>query len=161
MRLVHKDGIMINDNMYDGRNSEWFDNLCGCGYDESYDNLQRYMNVDLPECASEEDKAECKEYGYGARYITVENYMKWYYLCKPHKDAGWFTTYEMWKMDNKNWAPDFDTIKHSLNKDDNPADFIFTEVVNPYDCNTYIIKNLPTAVETNPADYIIYFYFDR
>ena len=56
-----------------------------------------------------------------------------------------------------NKIPYLHTIKDS---DDNIHDWHFREVIDPYNCDAAVIRELPEETQNNPEDYILYFYFD-
>lgn len=167
MKLIHKDGRMVNDNLYDGRNSEWFDSLVGNGFDitGAYDELQEYIGPGLPLNAAEEDKNNLKIEGYyGAHQINAADYKSWYDRCKPHIYAGWVTVYQDWIYRTKGIPVEADAIKLNLTTEDNPANYMFKEFTNKYDCNTCVLKQIMSSKDIDIAnldEYIIYFYFDR
>ena len=163
MKLVHKNGTMIHNNLFDGRNSEWFDNLQGHGWDESgvYDALNLLLQCGLPEQATDEDRRNINELGYYNPYhINLKDYLEWFVKYKPEVDAGWFSTYDCWRIDNKHWYPHDEGIKHYLDNDDNIHDWHFREVIDPYNCDAAVIRELPEETQNHPEDYILYFYFD-
>ena len=166
MKLIHKDGEMINSNLYDGRDSEWFDNLINNGFDITgvYNELQKYIEPGLPLNAAEEDKNNLKTVGYyGAHQINLADYKFWYDNYKPHVYAGWVTIYQEWVYLTKGIPVEVDAIKLDLTTEDNPANYVFREFTNEHDCNTLIIKQIMNSKNidiSNLDEYIIYFYFD-
>ena len=175
MFVVNKDSHkIIIDDLYDGRNSNWFDNI-SCrdkGDDEAYDHL--YVNYDLPEHFVE---ANNKEYivknedgtnytGYfDFTYITVEKFLKWFYKYRPDVFAGWVTRYEAWNWEKRHILPnEFGDhyIKRTLDKDDVLQDYVFMEFEDDWDPSRNIAKMLEEAVSNNriTGDDLLVWYFD-
>lgn len=106
----------------------------GRGWDESgvYDALYSLFQCGLPEQATDEDRRNINELGYYNPYhINLKDYLEWFVKYKPEVDAGWFSTYDCWRIDNKHWYPHDESIKHYLDSDDNIHDWHFREVIDP------------------------------
>ena len=138
--FICQDNKVIQSNIYDGRNSEWFDNLQGSGWDDVYDKLP--MVYGWPSMVPDELKEEySREKGcYGYHHILVKNYKIWYVEYNPYKRAGWVTTYDKWKMENQGYIPE--TAKTYLDEDDVLADMYFVEWKNEYDPSTWLYNYL-------------------
>ena len=90
--------------MFDGRNSEWFNNLSGTSIsDPTYHELCRHSgwkNINCPEelykeyCEPQEGDNICYFYGHTA--IKVGDFLDWFYYCCPDKKAGYAPRYTAW-----------------------------------------------------------------
>lgn len=152
---IVKDKKIIKKDIFDGRNTEWFNNLQGRGIKEEYEYLPKSdYEKQAPDTMKLEKLYDLDYYGFGC--INVGDYKKWFYEYKPNYDAGWVTTYEKWKWDCKHIEPT--EVYKELPKDINPADWHFIEFKIPYDCSSWLVRYL---LENNIEDdaYIIY-YFD-
>ena len=156
--FIVKNGEYLKKNIYTGRNSDWFSNLQMEGWDNEYDYFPIWGGFpdDMPKehPSIEELQKNCY---YGFFHIKVEDYINWFNEYKPHIDAGWVSTYDKWRIENKNYIPE--RLSHILDKDDNPADMHFIEVEKKYDnskwLHDYLIEN------SIPMDAYIVYYFDR
>lgn len=160
MSIVTQDGNFRHRNIFNGRNSEWFDNLQNRGCSSIYD---EFPNIGgLPDIIPEEIKnaydAPKEDYCYyGFYHIVVEDFCKWFDKVRPDIDAGWLSTYEKWLYDTKGIIPK--NIPHYLDSKCNPHDYHFVEITNPYDCSNWLNQFIKDNVDVCPEDYIVY-YFD-
>lgn len=165
MRLIKKStGFVIFDNLYDGRNSEWFNNLIGRGYDEVYSKL--WWNVGLPDCITEGIDYEVwrnpKDYGaYGFQWISVQEYIKWYEKYRPYVDAGYVTEWENWAYENGRYNPFNHGIAHYIADDVNADRFIFREFIDEYCPDTVVYNKITSLVNEDLEDCIIYMWLDH
>jgi len=176
MSVVDKDSHkIILDNLFDGRNSDWFDNI-SCrnkGDDDVYDHL--YPNYGLPECFVEANdrkyivENEDGSHGTGYfdfTYIVVKDFIDWFLKYRPDKFAGWVTTYEAWNYKMRNVLPTDGYgdhyIKRRLDKDDVIEDYVFMEFVDEHDCSFYIYEKLLDAIHNKEIkeDDLLVWYFD-
>lgn len=154
MMILKRNGTVVRE-IFDGRNSEWFDNLQNRGWSEEYDELP--IKYGLPENADPVDngRAEKGSDYYGFHWITVGDFREWFETYRPNVDAGWVTTYEKFKYEVKHIVPE---VRYALSPEDILADMHFIQIVNRYDCSqwlyTYTLEN-----RLNDED-IIYYYFD-
>jgi hypothetical protein len=139
MSIIDK-GEIIAKEIFDGRNSEWFQNLQGEGWDDEYSYLP--IGYGFPEDAPKDfvEKYDDRRSYYGHCYVKVADFMKWFADYRPDLHAGWVNTYDKWRMENKHWIPD--DLPHSLDKDDNPNDWHFVEYQNIYDCSRWLYQYL-------------------
>lgn len=130
---VVKDGKKLTDDLFDGRNSEWFDNMAGRGYDDEYDHLPVEYGM-CPE-ADEDFKSLENEQGYfDFRYIKVKDFIDWYNKYLPCLHAGYFSEYDIWRMKYKGYIPeDAPTVPCP-----EEGATIFSSYKDPYDCSTHI-----------------------
>jgi hypothetical protein len=161
MGIASRDGKYIYDEIFDGRNSEWFGNISGdvrgmTG--EVYQNFPR--NSGIPDKAPEELVKvynEERDTFYGFNYVKVADFLTWFSKARPDVDAGWVTTYDKWLYEKKGVEPE---IKHYLSDEDNINDFHFIEVEDKWDCSKWLYDFLAEHGESiNVEDYIVY-YFD-
>ena len=111
---ICKDEKYIAEDIFDGRNSEWFQNMQKCGNDEVYDSLPLEHGI------SNQAPAEWNEYAnkfgyYGFYYIKVGEFCDWFIAHRPDEDAGWVTRYEAWAYRYKEIEPEY--LKKKLDKD--------------------------------------------
>lgn len=155
MHLV-KDGEYVKKNIYDGRNREWFANLQDEGWDDCYDNLDIIFGLS-PKAPKTIDVAKLREDGYfGFYHIPVKRFKEWFETYRPDKDAGWVSTYDKWRIENKGYVPD--DLMHYIPEDARIEDLHFVEVVNPYDCSAWLYQYLIENEIDNNAD--ITYWFD-
>lgn len=146
----------IKKEIFDGRNSEWFANLTRDGLDDCYDLLDIKYGLS-PQAPEEIDKKSLTEDGYfDFYYINVKEFKDWFQKYRPDIDAGWVTTYDKWRIENKGYVPE--DICHYLSEDDNPADMHFIEIVNQYDCSAWLSTYLVDHEIDDNAD--ITYWFD-
>ena len=140
MALV-KNNEYVKEDIFDGRNSDWFNNMAGNGWDDVYDKLP--MNYGLSEQTPAEYEEKYKDWCFNYRYINVKDFKEWFQKYRPDIDAGWVSTYDKWRIEKKGYIPE--DIFHYLPEDANLADMHFIEVINQYDCSawlfTYLVDN--------------------
>lgn len=168
MRLINKNGEELIHNLYEGRNSEWFNNLQDRGWDDEYDTLP--VRYGLPEYAPAADLENEKEHDYyGFHYMEVSDYKKWFDKYRPDLDAGWVSTYDKWRIENKHYIPE--DVPHYLPDDANPADMHFVTFMNEFNCDKYVLDRIREFVNARPAyvnmrpvtegeELVIIYYFD-
>lgn len=157
MNIITKDGGFRYSDIYDGRNSEWFDNISHKVINESYRNFPHEYG--LPELIPEDIKHdyEHREEGYyDFYYVKVEDFIKWYITMRPDLDAGWVSTYDQWLYQRKGIVPE---VMHWLDKEYNPNDYHFIEVENPWESSSWLHEFVTSHEDIRPDDYIVY-YFD-
>jgi hypothetical protein len=159
---IVRNGKYVYKDIFDGRDTRWFNSLqmLGCGDDE-YQDLPAASGI--PYFAPEEIVNDYNSTGsyFGFFYITVRDYVKWFRTYKPHLDAGWVTTYDKWKMDNKGYIPE-DPI-HYLDKETLEMygnDLHFVSFEKKYDSSKWLYDYLMSDVEIENDDIIVY-YFDN
>ena len=156
MSIVKNKEVIAAD-IFDGRNSEWFDNLQGNGWADEYDYLPKKFGF------SDQTPENIKQYYnkdagfYGFYTVQVSEFKNWFEKYRPDLRAGWASTYDKWRIENKGYIPE--DLPITLDKDMNPADMYFIEYNNLYDCsrwlNYYLIDN------KIPYDADIIYCFDR
>lgn len=135
---IVKDGKIIAEDIFNGRNSRWFGNIMGDGYDPEYDHLpiKHGVSPQAPKELADEYKAD---YMYGHRYISVKNFTEWFNKYNPHLDAGWVSTYDQWALEHKNIKPE-NVWKEKPTE--NPEDWHFIAFEKDYDCSLWLMKFL-------------------
>lgn len=155
MHITNSNGSVIKrDNIYDGRNSEWFNQLMHHCCDDAYDNLDTYSGI--PENANSQIVKD-KEWTFGHHYISVGEYKKWFEKYRPDIDAGWVTTRDKWLYERKGIIP---ILKYELSEEDIPADMHFIEVEEKYDNSKWVYNYLIKNEDILDEDLIVY-YFDN
>lgn len=156
MHIIDTNGELIAEDIFDGRNSEWFNNLMGdgSGWDDEYEELP--MNYYFPDNIPEKVKKEM-EWNFSQRAIVVKDYLEWYAKYKPFLHAGWVHKYDAWLIRNKGYTPS--EVQHYLYAEDRIEDMEFISYEDKYDCNiwlsTYLLNN------KIPNDAIIIYHFNR
>ena len=147
-------------NIFDGRNSDWFRNLCGDGWDEEYDHLPSHYGIpdECPEKIKEDFDRPARDGYYGFYYIIVKDFKEWFEDYRPDLQAGWASTYDKWRIENKHYIPE-NGLPHYLDKEDNKDDMHFIEYANIYDCSRWLYQFL--CDRNVPGDAYIVYYFDR
>ena len=139
---------------FDGRDSEWFDNLRGRGWERVYDCLDSYKEYDIEEYI--EDYAS-KWYSDGFR-ITVENFRNWVNKCKPFLCAGWVHKYTEWEFRKRGLIPKEDDVYKYLPADERPKeDFVWLEWTNDYNNDVWLLSNIED-LEENDSIIILFNY---
>lgn len=153
---ICKNKKYIAEDIFDGRNSEWFRNIQGEGNDEVYNSLPLSYGISdqAPAHFSDSFKGEMGYYGF--HYIKVSDFCDWFIKHRPDEDAGWVTTYEKWAYENKGIKPEY--LRRSLTKDDVIEDMKFITITNEYDCSAWLYCYL---VDNNiPDDAVVQYCFD-
>lgn len=152
---IVKDKKIIGENLYDGRNSEWFRNL-EYGEDFEYEKFQWYKEYDFSnQCPDNFIEKYKNEYGYyGFFYISVKDFKDWYNTTKPWKKAGWVSTYDAWAIKNKGYVPDYLPRYKSEDEDQ------FIEYIDEYEPSSCIYDYLIDKKNNIPDDADIQIFFD-
>lgn len=160
MFLKDNKGNILEDNLYDGRNSEWFNNLQGHGGNDDYDYLPKVWGKCVPDAVKFDEEALSKDYYYGFNYVNAWDFIEWFEKYRPDLDAGWVTTYEKWRIEKKHYIPD--EVYHYLPNDANKNDYHFIEFQNKFDCSLYLYNYLIDNYKTIYyfKDLWICYYFD-
>ena len=158
MSIVSKEGEYRAKDIYDGRDSEWFDNITGDYHSEFYEHFPMYRGI--PEHVPDEIKRDYSDNSdfsyYDFCYVNVGEFLDWFEHTRPDIDAGWVSTYDKWLYETKGIVPD---LLHYLEEDANPYDYHFIEVVNPWDSSAWLYNFIKNQSNAAPEDYIVY-YFD-
>ena len=156
--IATRDGKYVYNEIFDGRNGEWFDNISGSIRGMSNEIYHTFPRISgIPDKAPEELVKAYKEDYYGFNYVKVADFLAWFTKMRPDVDAGWVTTYEKWLYEKKGIEPE---IRHYLSDEYNINDFYFIEVENKWDCSKWLFDFLTEHGESiDPEDYIVY-YFD-
>lgn len=135
-----KNGKYVKQNIFDGRDSDWFANLRREGCDEEYEYLNiRYGYSDQAPAEYKEEYNKENDY-FDFYYVSVKDFKEWFEKYRPDKKAGWATTYEKWRIENKGLMPE--VLPIWLPEDTNVADMHFVEYENKYDCSKWLYNYL-------------------
>ena len=157
MSVIGKDGEMKYSEIFDGRNTEWFDNITKNYHNDFYQNYP--VRYELPEKVPEvikndhDDPDSCY---YDFFHINVGDFLEWFEEARPDIDAGWVCTYDKWLYENKKIVPE---LNRWLDEDANPYDYQFIEVENPWDCSKWLYEYINEHEDITVDDFIVY-YFD-
>ena len=150
--FIVKDKKIIAENLYDGRNSEWFNNLQGRGDDIEYERLYTMYGIS-PQAPDEFNEKYSQKNGYyGFYYISVGEFKEWYEKYKPYLKAGWASVWDAWAIKNKGYIPDY--LSHY--KEDESE--VFIEYNDLYEPSRHIYEYLIEHEIDNDADF--QFFFD-
>ena len=161
MYLINKDGAIINDNLYDGRNYHWFDNITEKGTDPEYEyypahyGLPLSKDIKIPKKIKDEYAKNCY---YDFYYMKLKDYIDWFLEYKPHIKAGYFTEYDKWLIENKGYVPDEDEVITNVEAIEHPELYMFMIYENIYNPDKDIASNI--NVDGSIEDYYIIYYFD-
>ena len=148
---------IFEEEIFDGRNSDWFNNLVGNGWDNEYDFLPTYWGVpeDAPEKYKEIYENRKDNCYFDFRYFRVIDFLNWYNKYKPYLKAGWATRYEEWICRVKNMPLEYLPISKP---DDDGDEYTFIEYENKNDCSKWLYEYIKEK-ELGFED-IIFYYFD-
>ena len=161
---IFKDKKCLAEDIFNGRNTEWFDNISGNSWDDVYEFLAIRYGVDEKNVTdewikeyTEPDEGDDRCYYYSHCFIKVGDYIDWFRKHNPDLDAGWVTTYEKWAYENKGIVPD--EIYHQRSNCEDPDDAHFIIIQKQYDCSRWLFEYL---IEHNiPEDAVIQYCFDH
>ena len=140
MFIVDNDKKVLKEDIYDGRNSEWFSNLRDQGDDRVYDYCPIVCGWgDIASADFIYQYSNSQEY-YGHFHISVKFFRDWFKKYNPHKKAGWVTTYEKWQIENQNYCPE--DPKYCLDEEDIIEDMHFVEWIDESDCSLWLYNYL-------------------
>lgn len=157
MLNIIQDGEQIKENLFDGRNYDWFDKLQGNGYDAIDDLLpvHRGLPIQAPQNYKEmEESDESKSY-IKFYYMNVKDFRDWFIKYRPDMDAGWVTTYEEWLYEVKNIVPE---LAHYLPIDAVIEDWHFINIQDEYNNFLWLYNTLKDENISDNADIVYYFY---
>ena len=126
---IVKNKEYLAEDIFPGRNTEWFCDMMGRGNNNLYNFLPRTDGVS-PQTPDEWSTHYSEPGSYfGLNYISVSKFIDWYYEYCPQKDAGWVTTYEKWEYETRGVEPE---LLHFLPDDVNMNDMHFIEIENAW-----------------------------
>ena len=155
---IVKNKEYVKENIFDGRNSEWFFNMMGDGNADEYNTLP--IHYGISEQSPDAYDAEFSNWCFSFRYINVEDFKNWFEKTRPDKDAGWVTRYDKWAYENKGIEPE--EICHylsSLGDEVDKSEFEFIEIENRWDCSRWLYNYLIDNDISDEAD--IQYCFDH
>lgn len=146
---IVKDNKIVAEDIFDGRNSEWFRNMQGEGNDIEYEYLPLCFGVSpqAPEVLKNEYN---EEYMFKQIYISVEKFKDWFSKYKPHLEAGWVRVYDKWAWDNKGIR--FEEVRYTIPEGENPCEWCFVEYEKEYDCSHWLYDFLIENKVPDDAD---------
>ena len=156
---------VVKEDIFEGRNSEWFQNLLGHGYDDEYDHL--HLTWGFPDVKPEvieghktDEYKENKDGYFGFNHILVDDFLKWFEKYRPDLKAGWCSTYDKWRIEKKGYIPDY--LPREIESKDDLVDAHFVEYIDKYECSRWLYNYLSEEMlkgDINEDD-IIMFWFD-
>ena len=154
---ISSNGKYIAEDIFNGRNAIWFDNLQGKGHQMEYEHLPAKPGIasSIPNYSEEIEKNLKEKSHFGFFNIKVGDYKDWFEKYRPDTDAGWVTTYDRWRIEHKGYIPD--EIQTRLSPDDVISDMHFMTFVNRYDCSAWLYAFLVDNNIKNEADITYYF----
>lgn len=155
---IVKDGEFLAEDIFDGRNSVWFNNILKGGM-EPYNNLP--INYGYSKHTPDAFKnVYTKDEGYyGFCYINVSDFLDWFIKYNPHVDAGWVTKRVAWQIENQNYIPAEHEVQYELTKEDVVEDRVFVSFKNEYSCDAWLYNYIMNHI-INGADADIIYCFD-
>lgn len=160
MHIV-KDGVELAHDIYDGRCSEWFDNLTGHLYTEpayqEFPSVYYWENCGCPQELYDRYTGRFDYFDHEA--IQVCDFKRWYQKYQPYLKAGYVTKYDAWLYEKKNITPNVDNLEHYLwnsdSEDNHIVDKVWIEFVDKYEQSICIMDYLEENNIPNDA-WIIY-----
>lgn len=164
MKLI-KDNKIIEDDLFEGRNYDWFDDLTGKGYctNVSYKTLFDIKTAGIPEDSPKEIVDDYNEDWYFDFYwMKLKDFCNWVKTSRPQLEAGWVSTYDAWAYKKKGIIPE-EMFKSLASIDEEYIkDYNFIEIVNKFEPSYYISEYLINkGYDIEDEDYKIVFYFDN
>ena len=154
---------MVAENIFDGRNPDWFNNLQGKYSGNEYDTLPVSFGVprEIPSGLESAAISSIDNCYYGHAYMVVQEFCEWFEKARPDRDAGWVTIREKWLIENKGHDPEI-YIKPELDRNDILENMCFIEYKHEYDCSAWLYTYLKNKMEqgTIKKDDVIFYYFD-
>ena len=159
MHIISKDGTVKYEDIFDGRDYDWFANLTGHCTDDSYRHFPYRVGIPENVPANIKEYYDCGMRGcyYDFCYVNVGDFYDWYETARPDIRAGWLTTYERWLYTRKNIVPE--ELPRELDPEWNANDYHFTEVEFPYEPSRWLIEFFDNHLDIGIDDYVVY-YFD-
>ena len=157
--MIVKDNDYLATDIFEGRNTEWFNNMMGRGNNELYNHLPIQAGNSPQTTKTWADYYGSEDYAdsyFGVTYVNVGDYKKWFEEFKPNVDAGWTTTYEAWEYKKRGIEPE---LYHYLPDDANRHDMVFMEIESKYDCSKWLYDYLLEHKIPDDAD--IQYCFDN
>ena len=154
---IFKNKECIAENIFDGRNTTWFNNMMGRGIDDIYNHLPIGYGIsdEVSEDWTKHYEDPCSYFEH--HYINVYKFKEWFFKYRPDIDAGWVTRYEEWAYENKGIEPVY--LQKRLDHDDIIEDMRFIQVTNKYDCSAWLYNYLVDNHISDDA--IIQYCFDN
>ena len=151
---IVKDGKVIAKDIFDGRNSTWFNNMMDSGNDIEYNYIPTTNGIS-PQAPKEIEEEYSENYMFGRFYISVEEFKDWFDTYKPALDAGWISVYDKWVWDNKGIKPRTivnDEVMRNIPEDELACNWCFVEYEKEYDCSAWLYEYLMENRIPNDAD---------
>ena len=142
-------GKFLLEDMFDGRNSLWFDKINNEENEYQYLNWQYNVeDIALPQSVLKE-VAEGDYYCYGFKYVKISELLEWYDTYKPYIDAGWVRKIDAWRNRVKHIPLEDHTIYTYLDDDAIIEDWEFVEFPAPDDSMEYIVNQIKELIPLN------------
>lgn len=167
MHIVDKDyNLLTTDEkykygIYDGRNSEWFSNLEGDGFDNEYDYLPienfHWRDEIFVKNESLRPYMDKDNNGYfNFRTMRVGKFKEWFEKYRPDLDAGWVTQYDKWAFERKSIDIE-DRVRRYPSKEEIEGDaLVFIEYEKKYENSVWLYN----FVKDYEDDCLIIYCFD-
>ena len=155
MLNIVQDGEQIKENLFDGRNYNWFEKLQSNGCDEIDEFLPVHRGLPSQVPQDYKEMEESDERYIEFYYMNVKEFKIWFAQYRPDLDAGWITTYEKWLYETKNIIPE---LSHYLPTDAVIEDWHFIEVEDEYNNFLWLYNILTDENISDNADIVYYFY---
>lgn len=143
--FIVKNKTIIKNNIYTGRNSEWFDNISDRIHTNIYNDFPTIYGWSPATPEILKTRYSRKKGYYDFYHFKVKYFIEWFERFKPDTDAGWVTTYEKWLYETKGIIPNY--LHHQLSDVSDEVwfcekDWQFIEVKNNYDCSRWLYDYL-------------------
>ena len=148
-------GLVRYKDIWEGRNSNFFANLCGYGDNRIYENFP--VKYGLSACAEDEISKKEREHCFDFRHTRVGDFIEWYEIYKPNVTAGWCSKFEAWLYKNKGIIPY--NLTENLCEEDIIEDREFIEVNSDRDPSVYFYKFFKN--HNVDEDYFLNYFFDN
>lgn len=153
---IFRNKATIAEDIFEGRNTTWFNNMMGRGNDEVYNSLPLGYGISDETPNKWASLYEDPGSYFGHHYIKVKEFKDWFEDKRPDIDAGWVTRYEAWAYKHKGIEPE--VLQKRLWETDIIEDMKFIEVTNVYDCSAWLYCYL--LDNDIPDDATIQYCFD-
>lgn len=167
MHIIDNKGNFLAKDLFEGvRDYDWFDALEGTLAVDPFKRLPSSRGI--PEELKDKifSSPEKANSYYGFRYITIKDFLRWFWGKRPDYNAYWTTQREAWLYQTKKIVPSLQwySLGEALAENGGiKTDIVFIDVVDEEDNYKKLIKMIEEDLKISEdleKVYLVY-YFDR